>query len=114
MKIGDGSGCAHETMEKSFIVPSSMECAKCGKPELHILRHNIGALQQDKLEIIQLTHGLQDAIATQQARIALLKAVAETAATYIKHDSLRPSVAHKNAVSALRAAGYLKEDKPHE
>ncbi len=61
--MGDGSGCLHENMKKSFIVPTSMECAKCGKPELYILRYSIGSLEQDKLELIKLTHNLQDVIA---------------------------------------------------
>ncbi len=60
--MSDGSGCFHETMKKSFIVPTSMECAKCGIPELYVLRYNIGALEQDKLELIKLTHDLQDVI----------------------------------------------------
>lgn len=46
-----------------------------------------------------------------EQRIALLEKVAEAAAIYIQHDSLRPSEAHRSAVNALRAAGYLEEGK---
>jgi hypothetical protein len=42
-------------------------------------------------------------------RIALLEKACEASATYIRHDSLRPSAAHKNAFFRLCDAGYLGE-----
>ena len=48
---------------------------------------------------------MRDAI----THIALLEKACEASATYIRHDSLRPSAAHKNAFFRLCDAGYLGE-----
>jgi hypothetical protein len=61
--MSDGSGCAHDAMVKSFIVPTSRECAQCGKPELTVLRVQVDALEQDKRDLIGVIAGLQDIIA---------------------------------------------------
>jgi len=44
-------------------VPTSRECAQCGKPELTVLRVQVDALEQDKRDLIGVIAGLQDIIA---------------------------------------------------
>ena len=76
--MSDGSGCLHEAMKNSFKIPTSMECAQCGKSELLILRHRIASAEQDKLGLIKVTHGLQDRIASLEAENARLREAAQS------------------------------------
>lgn len=107
--MSDGSGCLHEAMKNSFKIPTSMECAQCGKSELLILRHRIASAEQDKLGLIKVTHGLQDRIASLEAENQRLRAVIDDMATDPMgeyHTGLRCGVEDRDIACRYEAAEY--------